>query len=201
MLKTTQAAKPGHWLGFDLGGTKMLATLFDDEFRPLARKRKKTKGHNGAKAVLERIVETVSETLSEAHLDAGQLGGIGLGVPGPVDEDKGIVLEAANLNWKKVKLAELLEATFDCPVVVVNDVDAGIYGEFRFGAARAARTAVGIFPGTGIGGGCVYNGEILHGRGLWLRHAGLPGDRGEPTGDFRRRRDGSVSRGSAASAG
>jgi glucokinase len=165
MLKTSESAAPEYWLGFDLGGTKMLATVFDHEFRPLVSKRRKTKGHNGVKAVVDRIVETVHEALAEVRVDARQLGGIGLGVPGQVDGDRGIVLEAVNLGWKKVKLVEQLESHFDCPAVVLNDVDAGIYGEFRFGAARSARTAVGVFPGTGIGGGCVYDGEILQGRG------------------------------------
>ena len=142
-----------------------MSTVFDHEFRPLARKRKKTKGQYGPKAVIERIVETTRETLAELNVIEKRLGGIGVGVPGPVDEDKGIVLEAVNLGWKKVKLAEILEAEFNCPVVVLNDVDAGVYGEYRFGAARSTRTAVGVFPGTGIGGGCVYNGEILHGKG------------------------------------
>lgn len=143
----------------------MLATVFDGEFRPIARKRKKTKGQSGAKAVIERLVETARETLAEIQIDEKRVGAIGVGVPGPVDEDKGVVLEAANLGWKKVKLAEALEMEFDCPAVVLNDVDAGIYGEYRFGAARSTRTALGVFPGTGIGGGCVYNGEILHGKG------------------------------------
>jgi glucokinase len=62
-------------------------------------------------------------------------------------------------------LGETLEAEFDCPAVVLNDVDAGVYGEYRFGAAKGARTVIGVFPGTGIGGGCVYNGEIMHGKG------------------------------------
>ena len=165
MLKMSESAKAEYWLGFDLGATKMLSTVFDEEFRPLARKRKKTKGQSGAKVVIERIIETARETLSELQLSEKRLGGIGVGVPGPVDQEKGIVLEAANLGWKKVKLAEILEAEFDCPVVVLNDVDAGVYGEYRFGAARSTRTAIGVFPGTGIGGGCVYNGEILHGKG------------------------------------
>ena len=65
MLKTTQTAKADHWLGFDLGGTKMLATVFNSEFRPVARKRKKTKGHNGVKSVVDRMVETVNEALTE----------------------------------------------------------------------------------------------------------------------------------------
>jgi glucokinase len=159
------SAKEDYWLGFDLGGTKMQATIFDSNFRPVARKRKKTKGQSGAKAVLDRMMETVHEVTAEVQIDIGRLGAIGVGVPGPVDQQKGIVLEAVNLNWRKVKLAESLEKEFRCPTAVLNDVDAGVYGEYRFGAAKMARTVIGVFPGTGIGGGCVYNGQILHGKG------------------------------------
>ncbi len=160
-----ESAKDEYWLGFDLGGTKMQATVFDSEFRPTARKRKKTKGHNGAKVVLDRIIESIHEVIAELQIDASRLGAIGVGVPGPVDQFKGIVLEAVNLGWKKVKLAEALEKEFHCPTAVLNDVDAGVYGEYRFGAAKLARTVIGVFPGTGIGGGCVYNGQIMHGKG------------------------------------
>lgn len=159
------SGKDEYWLGFDLGGTKMQATIYDGEFHTVMRKRKKTKGHNGARAVVDRMIETAHEAMSEANLQPRQLGAIGVGVPGPVDQFKGIVLEAVNLSWKKVKLGEALESEFGCPAAVLNDVDAGVYGEFRFGAAKSARTVVGVFPGTGIGGGCVYNGEILTGRG------------------------------------
>jgi glucokinase len=152
------------WIGFDLGGTKMLAAAFDPEFELLARRRRKTKGFEGAKAGLERIVETIQQTLEEAKVDPANLGGIGIGCPGSMDLDKGTILEAANLGWKGVKLRESLEAAFDCPVVVINDVDAGVYGEYRFGAAKNARCAVGVFPGTGIGGGCVYEGRIFRGK-------------------------------------
>lgn len=159
-------SKDDYWLGFDLGGTKMQATVFDWEFHPIARKRKKTKGHTGPKAVIDRMFETVQEVLAELHVDVSNLRGIGVGVPGPVDQQKGTVLEAVNLGWRKVKLAEALEKEYRCPTVVLNDVDAGVYGEYRFGSAKAARTVIGIFPGTGIGGGCVYNGQILHGKGM-----------------------------------
>jgi glucokinase len=100
------------------------------------------------------------------------LGGIGIGVPGPVDEEQGVVLEAANLGWKEIPLAELLEQELGRPVVVLNDVDAGVYGEYRFGAATSARTVLGIFPGTGIGGGCVYDGEIIHGKRISCMEVG-----------------------------
>jgi glucokinase len=76
------------------------------------------------------------------------------------------VLEAVNLGWKDLPLADEMQSELGAPVAVLNDVDAGIYGEYRFGAAKSARTALGVFPGTGIGGGCVYNGEIIHGKGI-----------------------------------
>ena len=63
-------------------------------------------------------------------------------------------------------IGKLLAKKFDCPTVVVNDVDAGVFGEYRFGAAKGSRCTVGIFPGTGVGGGCIYEGKILQGAGI-----------------------------------
>lgn len=159
-------AKKLSWIGFDLGGTKMLSAAFDGQFELLARRRRKTKGFEGAKAGVERITETIQQTLEEAQIDPAQLSGIGIGCPGSIDLDKGTLLEASNLGWKGVKLREMLETLFGCPVVVINDVDAGVYGEYCFGAAKNARCAIGVFPGTGIGGGMVYEGNIIRGRQL-----------------------------------
>jgi glucokinase len=152
------------WIGFDLGGTKMLALVYDASFRVIVRKRRKTKGHEGAESGVARIVQTIDEALVEAHLDRSALRGIGLGSAGPLDLDEGIILDAPNLGWKDVKLKAALEKEFACPAVILNDVDAGVYGEYRFGAGRSSRCLVGVFPGTGIGGGCVYDGKILRGR-------------------------------------
>ncbi len=152
------------WVGFDLGGTKMLAAVFDDQFTMLGRKRKRTRGGAGDEVGVDRIVQTVQQALDSAGVKPPQLGGIGVGVPGPVDLDRGIVLEAVNLGWKNVKLQQALEEAFACPAKVLNDVDAGVFGENQLGAAQSARCVVGIFPGTGIGGGCVYDGQIIHGQ-------------------------------------
>ncbi len=156
--------KQKRWVGFDLGGTKMLATVMDDEFNVLGKKRRRTKGHEGKEIGVERIVDTIRAALKESEVDSKQLGGIGVGCPAPVDLEKGIVLDAVNLGWKNVKLRAALESEFDCPAVVLNDVDAGVYGENQLGAARKARCVIGIFPGTGIGGGGVYEGRIIHGK-------------------------------------
>lgn len=153
-----------HWVGFDLGGTKMLAKIFDAQFKELGRERTKTKGHEGAEAGLARIVKTIRKALDEAEVDAKQVSGIGVGCPGPLDLGRGIIRSAPNLGWENVHLKDHLENVFGCPAVILNDVDAGVYGEYRFGAAQDTRTVVGVFPGTGIGGGCVYEGKILRGK-------------------------------------
>jgi glucokinase len=152
-------------LGFDLGGTKMLAVVFDQNFKAVARNRKKTLAHEGEKAGLERMTQTIRKALKDAGLEGEPPAAIGVGIPGPLDPERGIVLDMPNLGWSKVPLKKQLEATFGCPVSVLNDVDAGVYGEYRFGAARGARCVVGVFPGTGIGGGCVYQGQVLMGKG------------------------------------
>lgn len=152
------------WVGFDLGGTKMFATVFDDQFEPMGRERKKTKGHEGAKAGVDRIIGVIRSALEQSKVEPSELSGIGIGCPGAVDLDRGVIEDAANLGWRDVRLRDKLASEFHCPVVVVNDVDAGVYGEYRFGAARDGRCVLGVFPGTGIGGGCVYEGKIIRGR-------------------------------------
>ncbi|HUG93573.1 MAG TPA: ROK family protein, partial [Planctomycetaceae bacterium] len=137
---------------------------FDAEFRRLGGKRRKTRGHEGVEAGLDRIVRTILDALKDANIEPPQLAGIGIGCPGPLDLDRGVVLEAPNLGWVNAPVKEHLERKFGCPVVITNDVDAGVYGEYRFGAGQGAHCVVGVFPGTGIGGGCVYEGRILRGR-------------------------------------
>ena len=152
------------WLGFDLGGTKMQSVLFNDRFEPVVRRKKKTRGHEGADAGIERIINTIEKVLEEANIPGSRLGGIGVGCPGPLDLDQGIIVEAPNLGWKKVPLRDILQKKFGCPTTICNDVDAGVYGEYRFGAGMKARTVLGVFPGTGIGGGLVYEGRIFRGK-------------------------------------
>jgi glucokinase len=163
-MADTRANRP--WVGFDLGGTKMLGGVFNSDLRLLGKRRRKTKGAEGAKAGLERIIETIKDAIKEGQIEGQKLAGIGVGCPGQIDLDKGIVLEAANLGWKHFHIRDALQEEFKCPVVVLNDVDAGVYGEYRFGAGKGARCLVGVFPGTGIGGGCVYEGKVLRGKNV-----------------------------------
>ena len=162
----TRSEHETQWIGFDLGGTKMLANIYDNDFNELGSFKDRTEGHRGKESGLKRIAGVIRAALEEAGIDAASLTGIGVGVPGPVDPDTGVILEAPNLGWKKVDVRGHLEAEFACPVVVVNDVDAGVYGSWRFGEAQGARSVVGVFPGTGIGGGAVIDGKLVQGAGI-----------------------------------
>jgi len=158
------ATADGYWVGFDLGGTKMQAVLFDAAMQPLVRRKKKTRGHEGATAGLSRMASTIDKLLEEGRVSRQKLLGIGVGCPGPLELDAGIIREAPNLGWKDVHVADFLQQTYGCPAIICNDVDAGVYGEYHFGAAQGYRTVLGVFPGTGIGGGLVYEGRIFRGK-------------------------------------
>lgn len=157
------APKRKIWIGFDLGGTKMMAVVFDDKLKVLAKRRRKTRSSAGEQVSLDRLTETIAQALTEAGVAEEEIAGIGAGVPGPLDLQKGIILEAPNLGWKNVDLKDYLSKKFKCPATICNDVDAGVFGEYTSGSGQGYRCVLGVFPGTGIGGGCVYEGRIFRG--------------------------------------
>ncbi|HUF63097.1 MAG TPA: ROK family protein, partial [Verrucomicrobiales bacterium] len=153
-----------HWLGFDLGGTKMFAVVFDGSMQVVGRFRQKTHGQRGKDEGVPRVLWCIEQSLATAGLEAGRLAGIGIGCPGVVDWRDGILVDAPNLGWSNVRLAAAVEEHFGVPARLVNDVDAGTYGEFRQGAGRGAGTLLGVFPGTGLGAGCIVDGRLLRHR-------------------------------------
>ena len=163
MASSTKKNVKSYWVGFDLGGTKMLCVVYDDDFNARSRVKWKSKGNEGEAAGLERIGAAIEKGLDEAEVPVEQLAGIGIGCPGPLDLRQGVLLEAPNLGWTDVPLQKVLEKRFSAPVRVANDVDAGTFGEYRFGAGAGVHTMLGIFPGTGIGGGCVVDGRLVEG--------------------------------------
>lgn len=154
------------WIGFDLGGTKMLSIAYDEQWNVLGRRRRKTRGRDGSDQGIQRIGSTIDRLLDENKIDKASIAGIGIGCPGPIDLIGGRILTTPNLGWDDVEVGKFLNKRFDCPTTVLNDVDAGVFGEYEHGVAKGSRCAVGIFPGTGVGGGCVYEGRILQGAGI-----------------------------------
>jgi glucokinase len=151
----------GHYIGFDMGGTKMISAVLDDELKILARERESTGAEEGSERVYKRVVKTVMASLESAGV--GKPDAIGITVPGPLNRRKGLILETPNLGFRDFPLGPRLEKDFGVPVVLENDVSAGVYGEFCAGAAKGYRHVVGIFIGTGIGGGLVLDGRLYGG--------------------------------------
>ncbi len=152
-------------IGVDIGGTKILAAVMTPDFKVLGRNRKKTRSKKpDGKSIFDRLVDCVAGAVDDAGVDAKGLLGIGVGSPGPLDPATGVIIDTPNLEWKKFPLAAKLSKAFGgVPVAVDNDVNMGIYGELNFGAAKGGRNVIGIFPGTGIGGGLVIEGELYRG--------------------------------------
>ena len=157
-------AKDKFVIGFDLGGTKMQASALDDSFKILANSRTKTLATTGRESIYKRLVDCISELLQDPALKDMKHRGIGVGAPGPLDPVKGVIIDTPNFNWKNFPLGGRLKEDFGVPVAVDNDVNMGTYGEFHFGAGKNLQNVIGIFPGTGIGGGIILNGDLYRGR-------------------------------------
>ena len=158
------------WIGVDLGGTKVLAALFDHNLTLLARSKQPTGAEGGPQGVFARIKQTVDAVIREAKVDPHHVRGLGFGVPGQIVPNSTVVRYAPNLDWRDLDLQPLLPTDWTWPIVVENDVRMGTYGEYAFGAARGAKHVFGIFAGTGVGGGLILNGEL---------HTGFNGNGGE----------------------
>jgi glucokinase len=151
-------------LGIDLGGTKIEAAVFDGDGKIIGRFRDKTEAFRPEDEVFERIVNVAMQAVANAQVEAKQIDTIGIGSPGPLDPDTGTIVETANLPFKNFPLGPKLSERFNnCPVVLNNDVDAGTYGEFKAGAAQGVQFALGVFVGTGIGGGLIIDGKAYNG--------------------------------------
>jgi glucokinase len=153
----------GYWLGVDLGGTKILAGLFDDDLKLLARSKQPTTPEGGPSGVVANLVKAVDAVLREANVDPAQVRGMGIGIPGQIELGTTRVKFAPNLDWHDVDIRPLVPATWRWPLVVENDVRMGTYGEFAHGAAKGAKNVLGVFVGTGVGGGMILNGELFTG--------------------------------------
>ncbi len=162
-MSKESAVKPV--VGVDLGGTKVLAGVVDSDYKILQTAKKATKGEMGVEAVVQRIAKTVREATGLAGLELTDLGGVCSAAPGALNPEEGVVRFAPNLEgWENIPFAQLLsEQLGGAPVFIENDANLGALGELTLGAARGVKNMVGIFVGTGIGGGIVLDGKIWHG--------------------------------------
>jgi glucokinase len=153
--------------GVDLGGTKIQAIVAGEGAEVVGSARRATPQHGGAVAVAAEIATTVHESLAAADVALGDLAGVGIGAPGSIDPAAGVVVEVANIDgWDEpYPLGPEVGRELGIPVVVGNDVNVAVDAERRFGAGRGFESFLGVFWGTGIGGGLVVDGRLLEGRG------------------------------------
>jgi glucokinase len=154
--------------GIDLGGTKVQAIVFDVEGeRVLGQARRPTPQTGGPPAVVDALFGCLTEAASEAALETHDLAGVGVGSPGEIDPEAGTVARAGNLSdWgAPFPVGAYLADRLGVPVSLGNDVDVATEAEFAMGAGREAHSLLGVFWGTGVGGGLVLDDRPWRGRG------------------------------------
>jgi glucokinase len=153
--------------GIDLGGTKIQAAVIGDDGKVVADARRPTPTEGGPEDVASQMVEAMQEAAEGAKLESGSLQGIGVGSPGDVDERSGTVSGARNLpGWEgSFPLADKLSEALGTQVRVGNDVQVAVNAEKKLGAGRPYSSFIGVFWGTGVGGGVILDGKEWLGRG------------------------------------
>ncbi len=147
------------YIAVDLGGSKILGALFENG-EIIETNKKKTKANLGTKVVTERIFSVIDDLVSKADV----VEGIGIIVPGLVENSRKIIT-CTNVPLDNVPFADLVEEKYKCKCILGNDVDLAIYGEYMSLDDRP-NNVVGIFVGTGIGGGLIFNGNLYTGSGF-----------------------------------
>lgn len=159
--------RDGWVLGVDIGGTNIVVGLVpEDGGVPAALRVRATRSMKGADDAVGHIARLAREAVSEVRQRAGtppRVIGVGVGCPGPVDREEGMVLDAFNLGWDAFPLRDRLEEALELPVVLENDANCAAWGEWWQGAGRPFRSMVCLTLGTGIGGGLVVEGELIRG--------------------------------------
>lgn len=153
------------WLvGVDLGGTTTKIAFLSKYGELLHKWEIPTDKSENGKNIIVNIAKAIDQKLEELDQSRDKLVGIGMGAPGPVDTAKGIIYEAVNLGWENnTPLKDLLEVETGLHAVIDNDANCAALGEMWKGAGDGAKDIVCVTLGTGVGGGVITNGDIVHG--------------------------------------
>ena len=150
-------------VGVDLGGTKISAALSNLNGEVISQTTVPTNANEGEIPVLNRIIESVDKVIKDGCAEYEDIAAIGIGSPGPLDAEKGIIIYTPNLPFKNFNLVDPLKNKFGVPVFLDNDANVAAIGEYMFGAGRGAKDVVFFTVSTGIGGGAVLNGKVYRG--------------------------------------
>ena len=162
------SVKERYIVGVDLGGTNIVAGAMPlDGSREIAMRTALTLADGGADSVVDRIAamieEVIAQTMSETGAERTDFLGVGIGSPGPLDREKGIVIITPNLGWTNFPLRDEVSKRVKLDATLDNDANCATLGEFWCGAAVGGRNVIGMTLGTGIGGGLILDGKLYHG--------------------------------------
>jgi glucokinase len=155
-------------LGVDLGGTNIVVGAMPaDGSREIAFRSQPTYAAQGAESVVERIIQMIEDVISVTMAETGahrdDFLGVGVGAPGPMDRERGIIIVAPNLGWKNFPLRDRIHDANGLHTTLDNDANCATLGEWWTGAGKGARNMIGMTIGTGIGGGIIIDGQLFHG--------------------------------------
>lgn len=164
----SSAAKDRYIIGVDLGGTNIVVgAMSADGAHEYAMHEIPTRAALGADAVVERIVQLIERVAAETMAATGAARdaflGVGIGSPGPLDRERGLVIVTPNLGWRDFPLRDRVSDAVGLPATLDNDANCATLGEWWRGAAQGGRHVVGLTIGTGIGGGLILDGRLYHG--------------------------------------
>jgi len=152
------------YVGVDIGGTNVKSGIVDENGTILARDERKTLAHESLEAPVNQIVDSISEVVRRGGAAISDIGGIGIGSPGPLSAREGKILRAGNLpHWVNFPLAAVIKERLSIETYLQNDATVFAYGEWWMGAGRGLDDFFALTLGTGIGGGAVSGGKLLTG--------------------------------------
>ncbi len=152
------------FVGIDLGGTNIKIGLFDSELKLISKTSVATKVDMGPNVVIDKMAQTAKKLLAEAGFSLQDVVAVGIGTPGPAKYSEGIIIKSTNMpTFKNVPICRMLNERLGAPIVFDNDANAACWGEYAVGAGKGVKDMVFFTLGTGIGGGIISNGELVHG--------------------------------------
>jgi glucokinase len=156
--------KKKYIIGIDLGGTNLKIALFGPGFKIIDRENLNTANFRQKETLITRIVDSVNNIIENNRLIKNNILGVGLGLPGPIDLNRGVVHFFPNIpGWSEVNLKKILEKNLKLEVFMDNDANLMALAEYKLGAAKGSKNAVCLTLGTGVGAGIIIGGRIYRG--------------------------------------
>ena len=152
-----------YYIGIDLGGTNIVAGVVNEKYEIVAKAKTPTNRPRSAKEICLDMANMALEAVKKAGLKISDIESVGVGAPGSVNSDTGVISFSNNLDFHDAPIADYIREVIDLPVYVENDANAAAYGEFVAGSAKGTKDAVCITLGTGVGGGIIIGGKIYSG--------------------------------------